>query len=116
MADGILNSDIWTHQLSKEEMTVKLRKRGLPVVASAVARRNRLLENINLPLIVDQAKSVVGNLIPSPNEADVDPRQNVQDNVSENPIDVNVQIPIGSPVSSNYLTTMDEVMSNHVSF
>ena len=92
MADGIQNPDIWTHQLSKEDMTVELRKRGLPVVGSAVARRNRLLKNINLPLIVDQAKWVVDNFIPSPNDADVDPPQNVQDNASENPIDVNFQM------------------------
>ena len=42
MVDGINNPDIWAHQLSKEEMTVELRKRGLSVVGSSVARRNRL--------------------------------------------------------------------------
>lgn len=66
------NLDQWVNHLSKEELTSELKKRGLTAVGNIAARRNRLMKNVDLPIIPNYDKEVNDELIEYANDDQLD--------------------------------------------
>lgn len=58
------NLDQWVNHLSKQELTIELKKRGL--IAAAVSR-NRLINNYDIPILPDYDTELNDELIYDPN-------------------------------------------------
>lgn len=71
------NLDQWVNHLSKEELSIELKKRGLSTVGNVAGRRNRLIKNYDLPINPNYARNQVDDLIPNPTDD-----QNFENNIN----------------------------------